>query len=138
MNPVAHVSVTRLRLRSNWLLPAFFWHSFRSQRQAQANDGCFSAIARYHKGAFWTLTVWRDYAATRAFMVGGPHRAAMPKLKTWCDEASLAHWEQETEARPRWSEAETHLRNEGRTSVVLHPSPAHAAGLTLGSHDATQ
>lgn len=134
---MAHVSVTRLRLRSNWVLPRFFWHSFRSQRQAEASDGCVSAIARYHKGAFWTLTVWRDHDATRAFMVSGAHLAAMPKLKTWCDEASLAHWPQDTDTRPSWNEAEARLRAEGRTSKVLHPSPAHTAGNTMGSHDET-
>ncbi len=134
---MAHVSITRLRLRSNWYLPLFFWHSFRSQRQAQSSDGCLNVIARYHRGAFWTLTMWRDYAATHTFMVSGAHLAAMPKLKIWCDEASLAHWEQEAATRPSWSDSETRLRNEGRTSKVLHPSSAHANGLTLGSHDTT-
>lgn len=132
---MAHVSVTRLRLRSNWYLPLFFWHSFRSHSQAQAGDGCFVATARYHKRAFWTLTVWRDQAATRAFMVTGAHLSAMPKLKFWCDEASLANWPQDATTLPAWSEAETRLRNEGRTSKVLHPSSAHARDLTLGSHD---
>jgi len=135
---MAHVSVTRLRLRSNWYLPLFFWHSLRSQRQARGSDGCFDTGVRYHKRAFWTLTVWRDDAATRAFMLNGAHRAAMPKLKTWCDEASLVHWEQEGTTRPSWSDAEARLRNEGRTSPVRRPSPAHASGLVMGSHDSTQ
>ena len=134
---MAHVSVTRLRLRSNWYLPLFFWHSLRSQSQAEASDGCFATAVRYHKRAFWTLTVWRDHEATRAYMVSRAHLAAMPKLKIWCDEASLAHWAQDTTTRPPWSEAETHLRTEGRTSKLLHPSPAHVSGLTLGSHDIT-
>lgn len=131
---MSQVSITRLRLRSNWYLPLFFWHALRSQRQARMSDGCLFVSVRYHKGAFWTLTMWRDHTATRAYMVSGAHLAAMPKLKTWCDEASLAHWEQDT-TRPLWSDAETRLRTEGRTSKVLHPSPAHAAGLTMGSHD---
>jgi hypothetical protein len=130
---MAQVSVTRLRLRSFWIVPLFVWHSLRSLKQARAADGCLAAEINNFGGAFWTLTVWRDRAAVRAFMLTGTHRKVMPKLASWCDEASLAHWDQEDEQMPSWKEASRRLGAEGRTSAVDHPSPAHAAGLPLGS-----
>ncbi len=125
--------MTRLRLRSRWFFPLFAWHSFRSLKQARASAGCLAAQVNNFAGAFWTLTLWRARAALRAFMLSGAHRKAMPKLATWCDEASLAHWDQDAEALPPWPDAARRLGAEGRTSVLDHPSPAHAAGRALGS-----
>jgi len=68
----------------------------------------------------------------RAFMASGAHLKAMPKLKDWCDEGSAAHWIQES-VELSWAEAEGRLAQHGWTSKVLNPSPAHAAGSTLGS-----
>ena len=130
---MSFVSVTRLRLRSWWFFPAFFWHSARSQSQAQRADGNLGTLVRPASGAFWTLTLWRDRAAMRAFMMTGPHKVAMPRLQHWCDEASVANWEQDGTTLPTWAEAERHLAQHGRVSAVKHPSPAHSAGHTLGS-----
>lgn len=127
------VSITRLRLRSLWFFPLFAWHSFRNLKQARAGDGCLAAQVNNFAGAFWTLTLWRDRAAMRAFMLSGAHRKAMPKLAKWCDEASLAHWDQEAISLPPWAEAAKRLGAEGRTSALDHPSPAHTAGNPLGS-----
>jgi len=63
----------------------------------------------------------------RAFMVASPHRVAMVNLLDWCDEASLAHWTQESAQLPDWVEAHRRLVAEGRRSKVRHPSPAHEA-----------
>lgn len=130
---MVQVSITRLRLRSPWVLPLFLWHALRSQKQARVSDGCLAAAVNNFDGAFWTLTLWRDRAAMRAFMLSGAHRKAMPKLAKWCDEASLAHWDQEEAVLPPWRDGAARLGREGRCSKVDHPSPAHAAGQTLGS-----
>jgi hypothetical protein len=130
---MTQVSVTRLRLRSPWLFPLFAWHSFRSLRQARAGDGCLAAQVNNFGGAFWTLTLWRDRAAMRAFMLSGAHRKVMPNLAKWCDEASVVHWDQEGTEMPSWPEGARRLGVAGRTSAVDHPSPAHAAGKPLGS-----
>lgn len=130
---VAQVSITRLRIRAVRFLPLFFWHTFRSLKQARASDGCLAAAVNNFDGAFWTITVWHDRAAMRAFLLSGAHRRAMPKLAGWCDEASLAHWDQEVAALPPWGEAAERLGREGRCSKVDHPSRAHAAGAALGS-----
>lgn len=127
------VSITRLRLRSRWFELPFLWHAIRSNAQAKSADGCLSVAVRRHGGAYWTMTLWRDAAATRAFMLSGAHKAAMPTLQRWCDEASLDQWEQVDTSLPSWSEGEQRLATAGRVSHVVHPSPAQAAGRTLGS-----
>jgi heme-degrading monooxygenase HmoA len=77
------------------------------------------------RNVFWTRSLWTDEAAMKAFMTGGAHRAAMPKLLEWCDEAAIAHWTQESDQEPDWEEAHRRMRGEGRASKVNHPSPAH-------------
>jgi hypothetical protein len=76
---------------------------------------------------FWTLTLWDSAEAMRAYMTGGAHRKAMPKLAGWCDEASVVHWDQTDPALPAWPEAERRMRHEGRPSKVRYPSAAHAS-----------
>jgi heme-degrading monooxygenase HmoA len=127
------VSITRLRLRSFWFELPFLWHAVRSDIQAKRADGCLGVNIRRTDGAYWTMTLWRDTAAMRAFMLSGAHKDAMPKLQNWCSEASLTHWEQDDATMPTWDEGERHLATEGRVSHVKHPSPAQAAGNTSGS-----
>jgi hypothetical protein len=60
----------------------------------------------------------------KSFMLSGAHRRAMPKLRNWCDEASVVHWTQPDSNLPPWEEAMDRMLREGRTSKVDHPSPA--------------
>lgn len=126
---MALISVTRLRLRSPFYLPAFFWYALSSVSQAKRAPGNLSTTTRRRaKNAFWTLTVWESEAAMRAYMNSGSHRQAMPKLAQWCDEASVVHWQTEVEHPPSWQEAEQRMVQEGRLTRLPHPSPAQAAG----------
>ncbi len=50
----------------------------------------------------------------------------MPKLLDWCDEASVAHWEQMEAQLATWEEADRKMRESDRISKVRHPSPQHA------------
>jgi hypothetical protein len=122
-----HVSLTRLRIRSVRFVPGFFWYAVRSQRQvakaAGFRDGALLADRRW---TFWTMTAWESQESMRAYMISGAHKAAMPHLLHWCDEASVAHWSQETAELPRWEDADRRMRETGRASKVLHPSPDHA------------
>lgn len=131
---MSHVSITRLRLRSGWSFLPFLWHTLKSQIQAKRADGILNMTLRRQPGhVYWTLTVWRDTAAMRAFMTSGAHLKAMPKLIDWCDEAAVAHWQQEASTLPTWNEGEIRLAREGRLSKLRNPSAAHAAGSILGS-----
>lgn len=62
----------------------------------------------------------------RAYITGGSHLKAMPKLLDWCDEASIVHWTQDDDAIPDWSTAARRMRVEGRPSKVRYPAPNHA------------
>ena len=121
------VSLTRLRLRSIRLWPVFAVHAVRTRQQLVRSDGfVHGALLPDGPRTFWTITAWDSAEAMRTYMLSGAHRAAMPKLMHWCDEASLAHWEQEDSQLPSWTEADRRMRQTGRISKVLHPSPDHA------------
>ena len=125
------ISLTRLRLRSIRFLPQFAWHAIRSNLQVQRAHGfLLGSLLPDRSLTFWTMTAWDSESSMRAYMISGPHKAAMPYLMHWCDEASVAHW-METDPNvlaslPSWTEADRRMRASGRTSNVLHPSPQHA------------
>jgi hypothetical protein len=122
------VSLTRLRIRSFRFVPLFVIHTFRSIRQVRKARGFQSGALLIDRGlAFWTLTAWDSQESMRAFMTTGAHKRAMPHLLHWCDEASVAHWEQAETTLPSWTQADRKMREGGRASKVLHPSPQHAS-----------
>ena len=121
------VSITRLRLRSIRFLPRFALHSHRTVAQVRAADGFLGgALLNDRRLALWTTTLWRDAAAMKAYLVGGAHLKAMPRLLDWCDEASVVHWHQDDDRAPDWTEAAERMRHEGRPSKVRYPTPHHA------------
>jgi hypothetical protein len=121
------VSVTRLRIRSLRFLPRFALHTFLALRQVKKAPGFRTgAVLPDRKRAFWTMTVWDSQASMRQYMTSDAHKKAMPHLLNWCDEASLAHWEQADDVLPSWAEADQRMRADGRPSKVHHPSPRHA------------
>jgi hypothetical protein len=106
-------------------LPVFLINVFRSARQAKAASGNLAvSLLSDARFTFWTRTVWNDKQSMRAFMTAGAHRIVMPRLLQWCDEASVAHWLQDSLEPPSWQEAHRRLQNEGRRSKVNHPSEA--------------
>ncbi len=72
------------------------------------------------------MTAWDGQESMRRYMIEGSHRAAMPHLLDWCDEASVAHWVQPTDDLPTWQEADARMREKGRASKVRFPSSSHA------------
>ena len=124
------VSVTRFRPRSLLSLPEFGFHVATTLAQLRKADGWLAgALKRDRDQAFWTQTVWRDEAALLAYVTGGAHGVALPRLKDLAVEASMVRWVAETDALPDWSEAERRMRHEGRASRLKRPGPNHA-GLT--------
>ncbi|WP_116090757.1 DUF3291 domain-containing protein [Sphingomonas crusticola] len=122
------VSVTRLRIRALRFLPAFFVQTMRTRSQVAAAPGFLDGgLLPDRQWTFWTLTLWDSAESMRSYITTGAHRIAMPKLMEWCDEASVAHWDQGAAILPGWADAEARMRSEGRPSKVRHPSPDHAA-----------
>ncbi|MFO1183418.1 MAG: antibiotic biosynthesis monooxygenase [Bauldia sp.] len=118
------VSVTRLRIRSLRFLPAFFWHSETSARQARRAPGFLAgALLPDRNRAFWTLSIWEDEAAMRAYRASGAHLKAMPRLMDWADEALASHYEQEGTGLD-WAEAHRRLAASGKPSKLHHPASA--------------
>jgi hypothetical protein len=123
------VSVTRLRLRSARYLVPFMIYALMSSRQARRSRGNLGVkLLRDANQTFWTLTAWQKDEDMRSFMMAGSHRRAMPTLLDWCDEASVAHWSQETSELPRWDQAHRKLVEQGRPSKVRFPSSDQVAG----------
>ncbi len=123
---MAFVSLTRLRIRSLRFMPLFAIHTWTTFRQVRKSSGfqAGAVLPDAHR-TFWTLTAWNSEESMRAYMISGSHKRAMPHLMHWCDEASVAHWQQDDSALPSWPEADTRMRETGRVSKVLHPSPNH-------------
>jgi hypothetical protein len=114
------ISITRLRLRHWWYLPAFFWGSNRSIAQARKAPGFrrgFTLADR--KRAFWTLTGWESEGAMRKYRASGAHQEVMGKLPGWCDEAAVVHYQ--ADELPPWTEAWERLKG-GRFISVQRPS----------------
>ncbi len=128
------VSVTRLHVRGWLFLPLFGFHTLRSLRQVRKSAGLVGGrLAAEAPFAFWTITVWTDDQAMRAFRNTSYHLKAMPKLMDWCDEASYVHWRQDGSGIPPVAEVFTRLRDSGKISKVRHPSATHASGKTVGA-----
>jgi len=106
----------------------FFLQAFRTARQAQAASGNLAvAILNDEHRTFWTCTVWSEQESMRSYMSTEPHRSVMRKLAHWCDEASVVHWEQDSQELPGWLVAHQRMQKEGRASRVNRPSAAHLA-----------
>lgn len=73
------------------------------------------------------MTIWDAQESMRSFMTSGAHKQVMPHLLNWCDEASVVHWTQPEATLPSWTAADARMREIGRPSKVLHPSPQHAS-----------
>lgn len=100
------VSVTRLKLRSWHYLAPFLQRSNASIHQAKAAKGNLQVTTQRHGRDFYTITVWEDEAAMKAYMQSGAHQEAMPTISKLSESASTVHWQQESTNLPNWNEAE--------------------------------
>ena len=117
--------ITRLRLRSRWLLPRFFFANIPITTQLMRAPGFLggASIMEAH-AVFWTMSLWESEAAMRAFKIGGAHGAIMPKNVDWSIESAGAGWSRDT--LPSWEDAHAHLVANGRATPVRKPTPDHA------------
>lgn len=127
------ISVTRLRLRSVRFLPGFALQTIPSLREIRTAPGFLDGrlLPDAHQ-TFWTVTRWTSAEAMRAWRGAGAHGKAMKSLAHWCDEASIAHWDETGPAEPfpEWPICHARMTTgSGRPSRVDRPSPDHAAGI---------
>lgn len=123
------VYLTRLRLRSRWLIPRFLLANIPIMKQLARTPGFIDgrSILEF-RAAFWTMSLWESADAMKAFRNAGAHGAVMPKNIDWSIESSGASWERDSLAT--WPEAHAHMTAHGYATRVRHPSPDHA-GLTF-------
>ena len=127
------ISVTRLRLRSWRFVPSFVIYTVGSALQVRRAAGFLAGyVGTDRNRGFWTVTSWADEAAMKSYRAAGTHLKAMAKLRTWCDEASIAHWTQNDAAAPTPDIAFERMRLQGRTSKVSAPSMNHQRGEVVG------
>jgi hypothetical protein len=120
------ISATRLHLRNPLFYPLTYWHSFFSSRQASKTTGFLDGkLLLDNYGALWTLTAWENDQNMTRYRGSGAHKKAMPLLLWMCDEASLVHWQQETDELPDWQIIRDRMEKEGRFSQLPHPSDRH-------------
>jgi len=123
---MVHNSVTRLRLRSIFTIPAFLRDVNEINAQLVRAPGFLGgALLLEGRLVFWTRSIWSDIDAMKAFRDSDAHLAAMPKLLNWCDEASVVHWQGEPQTD--WEAIYARMAEQGRVSRVRRPSEAHAA-----------
>jgi heme-degrading monooxygenase HmoA len=126
--PMSFISITRLRVRSWFYLPAFLLQAQRIARQAARADGNLAVkLLADRRNTYWTATSWSSEGSMKAFMLAKPHGPTMRSLLQWCDEAALVHWMQVGVELPSWEEAHKRLQQDGRRSKVNHPSAVHTA-----------
>ncbi len=119
-----HNSITRLRLHSLLTLGAFARETRAIAAELSAAPGFIDgAVLAEGRLVFWTRSVWESLDAMKAFRDSGAHRVSMPKLITWCDEASVVQWQGEASAD--WNTIYARMVSEGRLSRVKNPTKAH-------------
>jgi hypothetical protein len=122
------IAVTRLRIRSPYSLPAFFWYAMRTSRQAQKAQGYIDGkLLNDANRTFWTMTAWNSEREMRMYQNDGVHRKIMPKTSAWTDEAAFVHWSTDSQELPGWDEAYRRLVADGRATRLTHPSAAQTS-----------
>lgn len=107
-------------------LPVFLWNNFLTIWQIINTPGFLGGnLLRDANQTYWTMTAWDEQAAMKIFRNSGAHRSVMPKIQDWCDEASVAHWQQPDSNLPNWEEVHHRLVAEGFMTRLSQPSPAH-------------
>ena len=119
------IVVTRLRLRDQGFLDAFFAAAVALLEQATSSAGNLGANTLAEpSNAWWSCTAWRDRETMRAF-VDRILTEGRARLDEWCDEATFGDWEQDSAELPDWQTAYRHLVDRGRSAELTNASGAN-------------
>ena len=83
-----------LPLNSSWSIPRLLLYNARIRRQLRSSAGLvgYSLRARLAAKRFWTLSVWEDETALRAFVAAPPHAAVMQALASHMGATRFTRW----------------------------------------------
>ncbi|MEO9802979.1 MAG: hypothetical protein ABJF04_07015 [Reichenbachiella sp.] len=110
-----YVSVTRLKLKSIWLLPKFVRQSNLISKQAKASPGILKVkLSNRWFRYFYTMTHWNSKEAMQQFMINGEHNEAMRQWSQFVTEVKAYGYE--SDHPPKWKEARMMIENKGRTT----------------------
>ena len=97
-----------LPVKSYWRLPAFVLGTVGVIKQLAAAQGlvAYSLLARPVSKHFWTLSVWEDETALKAFIHRPPHVRLMASLTPHMGQTRFTRWTVQGSGLPlRWDEA---------------------------------
>jgi len=100
--------LTELPLRSFLDIKVLLGHALNIQSQLRSTPGVigYSLSAKLFSKQFWTLSVWEDENALRAFVTNAPHLAAMKALRNRMKRTRFVRWKiLGSEYPPEWREA---------------------------------
>ena len=108
-----YVSITRLKIKSFWVLPNFSRLSGLIAKQAKESPGNLKVkLSNRWFRYFYTQTHWNSEEAMRQFMKGGEHKIAMKEWSKFAAEVKVYGFE--TDEPPRWKDARIMIENKGR------------------------
>jgi quinol monooxygenase YgiN len=130
-----------LPLKSYWRVFPFVFHTVQVVKQLESAEGLlgYSLLARPLSKRFWTLSVWKDEDALRAFVQHPPHVRVMTALAPHMDKTKFAQWMVKGSQLPlRWDDALRRLTGgEGMsTRMVTSVGDANAQKRFIESHKA--
>lgn len=123
------VSVTRLSIRSLRFVRPFQRENAGIVRQIVGAAGFLAGRLLVETPfTYWTMTGWDDESAMQAFVRSDAHRAAMPRIQDWSDEATYTHWRQDSRTLPDWRTAAWRLATAPHPFRLRQPSRDHVRG----------
>jgi hypothetical protein len=120
---MVYVSIAGLELKSVRHYPRFWWHAIRALIQAKRAPGLISVQVGRMGRMKYTLSVWADEAAMRAYFTSGAHANAMAAFPSMATGSTCGYMAENAPAR---SEIPELLRTKGKP-VRTHQS-VQAAG----------
>ena len=120
---MAFCSLTRLRVRSIRHLIPFLRTNEQAVKALTNMPGYLKGAELIDRGfVFWTLTIWENAEAMKAFRNGPAHREPMRRISDWCNEAAYAHWTSDTNDLPLWQDAWKQMEVSGVFTKLRHAS----------------
>ena len=124
------VSITRLKLRHWWTVPAFLRAAGASASQLRDTPGFVDGYLAFNSGhVYWTVSLWASKKAMQSYRFADAHGEAMKKVPGWCSEAAVATLDLAVAAAPSPGEIVRLFEAHGRLSKVDKPTAAHEQGL---------